>query len=119
MLINGNCLHAPFADESFHVIVTSPPYWMKREYEELEAPMIFGGKKDCNHEWQAREFYLNGGGAAKKTTESFSMAGEANAQRIKEARLQPTGRGEAEPIADNSAPEGRARNRRVEFLRLE
>lgn len=88
MLINGNCLHTPFSDESFHMIVTSPPYWMKREYEGLEAPMIFGGDKDCVHEWQTREYYLNGGGIAKTTAESFSEAGATNAQRIKEARWQ-------------------------------
>lgn len=88
MLINGNCLYTPFADKSFHMIVTSPPYWMKRKYEGLEGPMVFGGDKECEHEWEARDYYLNGGGAAKITAESFSDAGDENAERIKAARWQ-------------------------------
>jgi outer membrane protein OmpA-like peptidoglycan-associated protein len=36
-------------------------------------------------------------------------------QGINPSRLDPQGRGSREPIADNSTPEGRERNRRLEF----
>lgn len=63
------------------------------------------------------------GSAANNVKISLARANMVRAWLVKmgvdAARLQPTGRGEAEPIADNSTPEGRAANRRVEFLRWE
>ncbi|MHB1588630.1 MAG: OmpA family protein, partial [Metallibacterium scheffleri] len=35
------------------------------------------------------------------------------AQGVRAARIQVEGKGEADPIASNATPEGRARNRRV------
>lgn len=32
MIINGNALHLPLADNSVQLVVTSPPYWMQRDY---------------------------------------------------------------------------------------
>lgn len=32
MIINANALHIPLADQSVHMIVTSPPYWCLRNY---------------------------------------------------------------------------------------
>lgn len=63
------------------------------------------------------------GSAANNVKISLARANMVKAWLVKMGvdadRLQPTGRGEAEPIADNSTPEGRAANRRVEFLRWE
>lgn len=63
------------------------------------------------------------GSAANNVKISLARANMVKAWLVKmgvdAARLQPTGRGEVEPIADNSTPEGRAANRRVEFLRWE
>jgi outer membrane protein OmpA-like peptidoglycan-associated protein len=40
------------------------------------------------------------------------------AQGIDRSRLSAVGKGSREPIADNSTDEGRARNRRVEFVKM-
>ena len=37
---------------------------------------------------------------------------------IARERLSATGKGQSNPIADNSTDEGRAKNRRVEFVKL-
>ena len=37
---------------------------------------------------------------------------------IDDARMQTDGKGETEPVAPNTTPEGKAQNRRVEFLKL-
>jgi outer membrane protein OmpA-like peptidoglycan-associated protein len=37
---------------------------------------------------------------------------------IEAARLQTDGKGESQPVADNGSTEGKARNRRVEFIKL-
>lgn len=41
-----------------------------------------------------------------------------DAQGIDESRLETAGFGESRPVADNSSPEGRQENRRVELVRL-
>ena len=38
------------------------------------------------------------------------------AQGIDESRLQAVGFGDSQPIASNELPDGRAQNRRIEFL---
>lgn len=37
---------------------------------------------------------------------------------IDTSRLQSDGKGESEPVADNSTPDGKAQNRRVEFIKI-
>jgi outer membrane protein OmpA-like peptidoglycan-associated protein len=37
---------------------------------------------------------------------------------IDTSRLESRGLGESKPVSDNSTPEGKANNRRVEFIRI-
>ncbi|MGA9294302.1 MAG: OmpA family protein [Ignavibacteriaceae bacterium] len=37
---------------------------------------------------------------------------------IDESRMETDGKGEAEPVSDNNSPEGKANNRRVEFIKI-
>jgi len=41
-------------DESIQCVVTSPPYWGLRKYSG-EQELIWGGDKDCQHEWGEAE----------------------------------------------------------------
>ena len=47
---NSSCFSmTELEDNSVQCVVTSPPYWGLRKYK---APdLIFGGDKDCEHEW--------------------------------------------------------------------
>ena len=41
-----------------------------------------------------------------------------NIYGINAARLSTEGKGESQPVADNGSPEGKAQNRRVEFIKI-
>jgi DNA modification methylase len=69
--------------QSVQCVVTSPPYWGLRDYK--IPPSIWGGDEACAHEWQNHRYYTEKS-AGKSGAEAFSEAGEANAQRLKEAR---------------------------------
>jgi OOP family OmpA-OmpF porin len=46
------------------------------------------------------------------------MVAELTAQRIEAGRLKAAGNGQEKPIADNGNEEGRAKNRRVELVKM-
>lgn len=54
-----------FPDNSIDMCMTSPPYWGLRDYG---VEQIFGGDKDCEHEWidKAIRFNVIGGGINAK-----------------------------------------------------
>lgn len=45
--IRANALHIPLADESVHMVVTSPPYFSLRSYQ--IPPTVWDGDPDCPH----------------------------------------------------------------------
>ena len=47
-------------DESVQMCVTSPPYWGLRKYAGL-PDLIWGGEKDCQHEWVDSSLPVSGG----------------------------------------------------------
>ena len=62
------------------------------------------------------------------STEANQLLSEKRAQAIKEylsnnfpiagKRMKTMGKGESEPVANNATPEGKAKNRRVEFIKI-
>jgi len=46
VIITGNALHLPLADESVQCCVTSPPYWGLRDYGTARWE---GGDAECDH----------------------------------------------------------------------
>ena len=71
MLVNGNALQIPLADQSVQCCVTSPPYWGLRDYGTAEW---VGGDMDCSHE-VGRFLYACSGG--KQTSNSGSAGHQA------------------------------------------
>ena len=65
-------------------VVTSPPYWGLRKYAG-EQEILWGGDAACVHEWESRRYYTEKTAAAQ-TSEAFSVAGRANADRLKQGR---------------------------------
>lgn len=67
----------------YQAVVTSPPYWRLRAYG--TNPQIWGGRANCRHEWVSHRYYTEKS-VGGKSGDAFSEAGEANAQRLKDAR---------------------------------
>ena len=54
-------------DECVQMVCCSPPYWGLRKYSG-EQELIWGGDKDCEHQWVSREWLMhNGRGDAQKS----------------------------------------------------
>lgn len=71
MIINGNALHLPLADESVQCVVTSPPYWGLRDYG---TATWVGGDPECEH--------LAGPLASSKST-LHDGAGGADTEKVR------------------------------------
>ena len=61
-IITGNAVDIlnQIPDKTIDMCLTSPPYWSLRDYSD-KTITIWGGKKDCNHEWQTEEIKINSG----------------------------------------------------------
>lgn len=70
-------------DGCVQMVCCSPPYWGLRNYG--VPPSVWGGSDDCEHNWRQRRYYTEKT-ASSVTSEAFSEAGEANAERLMAAR---------------------------------
>lgn len=61
-IVCGDCCEVmqTFPKESVDLVMFSPPYWGLRDYGE-ETATVWGGKKDCEHEWQEEKHKFHGG----------------------------------------------------------
>ena len=79
-------------------------------------------KKDPSLKFEIDGHTDNTGEAAHNLTLSQQRGDAVKTQLVKmgidASRLTTKGFGDTKPIADNSTPEGRANNRRVEFVRM-
>ncbi len=65
-------------DESVQCVTTSPPYWGLRKYKGSQD-LIWGGGKDCSHEWQ---LYNRPDGGGHPTESAQVGATKSDVQRI-------------------------------------
>jgi len=56
VLAQADAQALPFRDNYFHSVVTSPPYFGLRAYTGGDIQRrIWGGRRDCKHDWQEDE----------------------------------------------------------------
>ncbi len=74
----GDCrdIIKKYTDNFFSCLVTSPPYYRMRDYH--TTPLIYGSKKDCNHQWVEKIHKCEGGTATESTTVGANMNDEEN-----------------------------------------
>lgn len=77
------CL-AALPEKSVQACISSPPYFGLRRYSGVE-PTVWGGVAGCDHDWRPNRYYTEKSASAV-TSEAFSEAGEANADRLRAAR---------------------------------
>jgi DNA modification methylase len=59
MIIQANTQHIPLADESVHCVITSPPYYAKRVYEDLKPLEWEEGNVHLGHESNPNAYVTN------------------------------------------------------------
>jgi DNA modification methylase len=59
MIIQANTQHIPLADESVHCVITSPPYYAKRVYEDLKPLEWEEGNVHLGHESNPNAYITN------------------------------------------------------------
>lgn len=76
-IVIANCMDylRSMPDESVDVCVTSPPYWALRDYG--SEPIIWGGKSDCEHDWEDHTESARGG-VNEDANVTANKDGEAN-----------------------------------------
>ena len=84
VLYQGNALEVlkQLPDESVDLVVTSPPYWAKRDYGD-GAFTVFGGDPDCDHEWVEQEIGLQHENRNNVRGKQDEVVGKKGTVRIK------------------------------------
>jgi DNA modification methylase len=87
-ILTGDCREQlrTLADGSVNCIVTSPPYYGLRDYGTAKWE---GGDPACDHTGADR--YYTESTAAVSSSDAFSAAGEANAERLRKGRWREGG----------------------------
>jgi len=88
MLVQGDAVRIPLADESVHCVVTSPPYWGLRKYAGNMA-RVWGGDAGCKHEW-GEEVIKPGitGGTDNPFADKLKIKGQENYQAFPDSTSQ-------------------------------
>ncbi len=74
-LYHSDFLSNDLPDESVQCVVTSPPYWGLRKYEG-DQDLIWGGDKECQHEWVEDSKKMQTGGISDKQQSNRGITGE-------------------------------------------
>ncbi len=73
-LYNADCRNmTELPDDSVQCVVTSPPYWGLRKYSGNQD-LIWGGGKDCQHEWGEKIVVRKGHPGTKSTLRGTQIA---------------------------------------------